>query len=231
MEQSTRKPLHPLLVVAAVAVIVFCAVGIAAITGVLPTSRGNVQPALDPVTEPAARPEPPAAAEPVRPQPPRTKSAAAPQSQRAAANPAPAPAPDARAVPERYEPAPQAAAEPPRAAPAPVCLDCGVIESIREVKQQGEGSGVGAVAGGVAGAVLGNQVGGGRGRDLATVVGAVGGAVAGHQIEKRVRTNSSYQITVRMDDGSVRTFTESAPPAWRMGQRVRIQGDRLTSEG
>ena len=228
MDQSTRKPLHPLLVVAAVAVIVFCAVGIAAITGVLPTSRGTVQPALEPVTEPTARPEAPAA-EPARPQPPRVKSVAAPQSPRAASEPAPER--ETRAAPERYEPAPQAAAEPVRPAPAPVCRDCGVIESIRELKQQGEGSGVGAVAGGVAGAVLGNQVGGGRGRDLATVVGAVGGAVAGHQIEKRVRTNSTYQITVRMDDGSIRTFTESAAPAWRTGERGRIQGDRLTSEG
>jgi len=218
MEQSTRRPLHPLLVIAAVAVILFCAAGIAAITGVLPTSRGTAHPALDPVAESAARTASPVT-EPLPSPQPRVKSVTTPQSSRAATDPAP----------KRYEPTPQAAVETP--APAPVCYDCGVIESIREVKQQGEGSGVGAVAGGVAGAVLGNQVGGGRGRDLATVVGAVGGAVAGHQVERRVRTNSAYQVTVRMDDGNIRTFTEASPPAWRTGQRVRINGDRLTSEG
>lgn len=218
MEQSTRKPLHPLIVVAAVAVILFCAVGIAAITGMIPTTRGTTQPALDPVMEPAVRSP---LTESSRAPQPRAKAVTTPQSSRVTATPAP----------KRYEPAPQAAAEPPARAPAPVCYDCGVIESIREVKQQGEGSGVGAVAGAVAGGVLGNQVGGGRGRDLATVAGALGGAVAGHQVEKRVRTNSIYQITVRMDDGNTRTFNEAAPPNWRTGERVRIDGNRLTSEG
>jgi len=102
---------------------------------------------------------------------------------------------------------------------------------VREVKQAGEGSGVGAVAGGVAGAVLGRQIGGGRGRDIATVAGAVGGAVAGHQVEKHVKSSVIYEITVRMEDGSMRSITESAPPAWRPGDRVRVQGDRLTTQG
>ena len=116
-------------------------------------------------------------------------------------------------------------------APRPICYDCGVVESVREVKQAGEGSGVGAVAGGVAGAVLGRQIGGGRGRDLATVAGAVGGAVAGHQVEKHVKSSVVYEISVRMEDGSLRSITESAPPTWRAGDRVRVQGDRLTTQG
>jgi outer membrane lipoprotein SlyB len=79
--------------------------------------------------------------------------------------------------------------------------------------------------------VLGNQVGGGRGRDIATVVGAVGGAVAGHQVEKHVKRSVGYEIAVTMDDGSERTFTQSERPAWRPGDKVRVEGDRLVARG
>ena len=39
------------------------------------------------------------------------------------------------------------------------------------------------------------------------------------------------KLPVRMDDGSIRTFTEASQPTWRTGDRVRLQGDRLTAEG
>lgn len=109
----------------------------------------------------------------------------------------------------------------PNQPPPMVCRECGVVQSVQALTRPGEGSGVGAVAGGVLGGVLGNQVGRGRGRDAATVVGVLGGAVAGHQIEKSQRTATYYQITVRFDDGSVRTYTQEAPPPWRQGDRVR----------
>lgn len=238
MEHATRKPLHPLIVVAAIAVILFCAVGIAAITGLIPTSRSTAQPALESATEPAAKPDQ-RVSEPAAQPSARVSEAARERAPAPHATTKPAPSRTAQANPPRevaappqpYEPAPRAAAEPVQPAPPAICRECGVIESVREVKQQGQGSGVGAVAGGVAGAVLGHQVGSGRGRDLATVVGAVGGAVAGHQVEKQVKADTSYQISVRMDDGSVRTIHQATPPAWRIGDRVRVQGERLTSEG
>ncbi|RPI46143.1 MAG: glycine zipper 2TM domain-containing protein [Betaproteobacteria bacterium] len=228
MEQVNRSPLHPLVVVAAVAVIVFCAVGVAAITGLIPTSGGTSRPDTEPASTPVEQVTPVPPKEAPRP---RMAAPQAPSKPQAARPTEPAPPPQPASSPQWREPPRVASSEPQPSRTAPVCMDCGVIESVREVQQPGQGTGVGAVAGGVAGAVLGNQVGGGRGRDLATVVGAVGGAVAGHQIEKRVRTNSSYQVTVRMDDGSVRTFTEHALPAWRTGDRVRVQGERVTSEG
>ena len=61
-----------------------------------------------------------------------------------------------------------------------------------------------AVGGAVAGGVLGNQVGRGGGRDIMTIVGAVAGGIAGNQIEKKVKTTKSWEITVRMEDGSTR---------------------------
>jgi outer membrane lipoprotein SlyB len=72
------------------------------------------------------------------------------------------------------------------------------------------------------GGVLGHQVGSGRGNDVATVLGAVGGAVAGNQIEKSARSTKSYEITVRLDDGSSRVINEANPPAWRTGDKVKV---------
>jgi len=102
------------------------------------------------------------------------------------------------------------------------CAECGVIEAVREIDTKGEGSGLGAVGGAVVGGVLGHQVGGGRGKDLATVVGAVGGAVAGNEIEKRVKSSKSYEITVRFEDGSSRVINEASAPSWRTGDRVKV---------
>lgn len=102
------------------------------------------------------------------------------------------------------------------------CVECGVIESVREVDTRGEGSGLGAVGGAVVGGVLGNQVGGGRGQDIATVAGALGGAVAGNEIEKRVKSTKSYEITVRFEDGSSRVIRDVQAPTWRTGDRVKV---------
>ena len=102
------------------------------------------------------------------------------------------------------------------------CAECGVIEAVREIDTKGEGSGLGAVGGAVVGGVLGHQVGGGRGQDIATVVGAVGGAVAGNEIEKRVKSSKSYEITVRFEDGSSRVISEASSTSWRTGDRVKV---------
>ena len=127
-------------------------------------------------------------------------------------------------------PKPQSSVEyskaPVQVASAPValakCIDCGVIESTREVDTKGEGSGIGAVGGAVVGGVLGHQVGGGRGKDVATVIGAVGGVVAGNEIEKRMKTTKSYETTVRLDDGSTRVVRDATAPVWRSGDRVKL---------
>jgi outer membrane lipoprotein SlyB len=104
----------------------------------------------------------------------------------------------------------------------PKCADCGVIESTRAFDKVGEGSGIGAVGGAVAGGLLGHQVGAGRGKTVATVVGAVGGAVAGNEVEKRVKTDKGYEVTVRLDDGSSRVVNQSTAPSWRTGDHVRV---------
>ena len=107
------------------------------------------------------------------------------------------------------------------------CRDCGVVESVREVRQEGEGSGLGAIGGAVVGGLIGNQVGGGRGKTVGAVVGAVGGAYGGNEAEKALRAKKRYDITVRFDDGNTRVFSDSNPPPLQRGDRVRMMNGQL----
>jgi outer membrane lipoprotein SlyB len=177
--------LYPTLLIAAIAVIVFSAVGVATMTGVLPSALSQ-----------GGAPE-------------------------AAATAAGKPGATAAAKP----------AEQRRRTAAAGCPDCGVIESIRAVESPGQGSALGAIGGALVGGVLGNQVGRGSGRTAATVVGAGAGAYAGHELEKNLSKSVRYQVRVRLEDGSVRTFHEAAPPAWTIGQKVRVTERGIVAAG
>lgn len=109
----------------------------------------------------------------------------------------------------------------------------GVVDAIELVRGSsdgigGSGIGAGTVIGGVVGGVLGHQVGGGTGKDVATVVGAVGGAMAGHQIEKSNKQPDAYRIQVRLDNGGYQTVTQPSIADLRVGDRVRIDNDRVS---
>lgn len=108
---------------------------------------------------------------------------------------------------------------------ANACPSCGVVESVQAVQHKGQGTGVGAVAGGVVGGLLGNQMGGGNGKTAMTVLGAVGGGFAGNEIEKRARSETVYNVKVRMEDGTLRTVTQKQAPA--IGQHVSVEGQNL----
>ena len=109
-----------------------------------------------------------------------------------------------------------------------VCNACGTVESIREVEKPGEGSGLGMAGGALGGAVLGKQFGNGRGRDALTILGAIGGGFAGHQAEKSYRTVKSYEVMVRMEDGSLRSIPSTIQPSWRAGDRVKVDGGSIS---
>jgi outer membrane lipoprotein SlyB len=108
-----------------------------------------------------------------------------------------------------------------------VCNNCGTVESVLPVSEQGQGSGAGAVIGGVIGGVLGRQVGNGRGKDVATVAGAVGGAVLGNQIEKSNKTTQHVNIRIRLDDGTFQTIRSETDQGMRIGDKVKIENGRL----
>ena len=108
------------------------------------------------------------------------------------------------------------------------CKTCGQVTEIREVKIEGEGTGLGAVAGGVAGGLIGNQIGKGRGNTVATIAGVAGGAYAGHQVEKKVKSKTEYRVSVRLDNGETRHVNYAQKPAFMQGDRVRIDNGKLT---
>ena len=203
---ETQSRTNPLIAAAAIAVIIFSAVGVGVMTGIIPSSSSKT-------TEAQA---------PVKAEVPKTQSAPAPkQAQSAPSAPKRTAAETPRSAPAN-EPVRVASAPPaPPAAPR-ICASCGSVEAVNVIQQQGEGSGLGAVAGGVAGAVLGNQIGGGSGRKIATVAGAAGGAYAGHQIEKHVKSSKRYDVVVRMEDGSTRTFPYENEPPYRPGAKVKV---------
>lgn len=107
----------------------------------------------------------------------------------------------------------------------------GTVESISTANPTalGNTSGTGAVIGGIVGGMLGNQVGGGRGKTAATVAGVVGGAMIGNEIEQRnaqAAGASSYQVGVRLDNGSYQTLPQADISGLQIGSRVRVENNR-----
>ena len=203
LEASTRGAgnrsgiLYPILLIAAIAVILFSTLGIATMMGWMPSVLSGGNQAMTPGSEPA----PVAKSNANRPRQLTGAPAANPGSDRS------------------------------RASTSATCSDCGVVDSIRVIEVEGQGSGAGAIGGAVVGGILGNQVGRGSGRTAATVVGAGAGAYAGHEIEKNVKKTTRYQVRVRMNDGTYRTFNESAQPALAIGQKVRVTEQGVVAAG
>lgn len=187
MMSENKRPFHPMMLAASIALILFCAAGTAAIMGWIPSSIGRNVDNVDMTNEKQLAAD-------------NTKAGS--ENSRRASHPA-----KTQTIASNEKQA---------------CAECGVIESVRVIETQGEGSGVGAVGGAVVGGLLGNQVGGGHGRDAMTVVGAIGGAVAGNQIEKRSKSTKSFEIVVRMENGTSRVMHEANQPSWRNGDHVKI---------
>lgn len=196
MSESKNRT-NPIMVIAAVSVIIFSAVGIGAMTGVIPSSiSGNSD------TRVADKNDAPKTAS-VTPE----ATVTAQKTKKTSVN----------------EGAKRYANDPVRVATAAhACANCGRVETVKTVEAAGEGSGLGAVAGGVVGGILGNQVGAGTGRAVATIAGAGAGAFAGNEIEKRVKKTLRHDVVVRLEDGTTRTFSYQSMPAFRAGDKVRI---------
>ena len=110
------------------------------------------------------------------------------------------------------------------------CDNCGTVTGVKTINVKGEGTGVGAVAGGVLGGVLGHQIGGGRGKDVATVAGAAGGAYAGHQTEKNMKSKTRYQVAVKLESGTSRTFTYNAATSYKVGDKIKVDSGKLVRQ-
>jgi outer membrane lipoprotein SlyB len=191
--------LYPMLVIAAITVIVFSVTGIATMMGWMPAALSGKEPA------------------------PAAVGGTASESDTRSMTTAPRPAATNQRGPGTV---PSVVT---RAAAA--CGECGIVESIRAVETQGQGSLLGAAGGAIVGGLLGSQLGHGRGRAVTTVAGAGAGAYAGNEIEKHMTRSVRYQVRVRMENGTARTFYRATPPELGVGQKVRITEKGLAAAG
>ncbi len=234
---QTASPAHPLILVAAGSVIVLSLAGVATLAGWLPGSGNtgtHAAPVIDPakmvtapisiqqtVTVPQAKPE-------TRPVDRTIERPVASVRRNVPSTVTPAANTPARITVSSASTFPAS----PTASPAPaICRDCGSIEAVHVVNVEAKASGAGAVAGGLVGAIIGHQIGNGSARDVARVLGAVGGAFAGNQIEKSSKESKRYDVVVRFEDGTSRTFSNDTPPGWQSGDRVRVQNGVLIPRG
>lgn len=201
MPRPVPRLLYPSLVIASVTITIFSLLGIASITGHLPSALADTKPATEAATHLAAQP----AAQATAQAPAQASTAQAPATVTAGTHSAATPAHKA------------------------VCADCGVIESVRAIETQGSGTGLGAVLGGLGGALLGNNIGAGNGRTAMTILGGGAGAYAGNEIEKNSRRHVTWQTRVRMDNGTLRTLSTSHEPQFAAGSKVRIVDGQLVA--
>ena len=232
METNTRR-LHPLLTAAAISVTVFSAVGVAAVTGLIPSSIGSHKQDT-PVQESSALQAPAAEvaqqAEPVIEQPaPQAAPKPAPKkpvAHKSTPKPAAPVAYNDYGTPPPYAQAPAAPVATPRPVVQPGTL--ATVQAVREVKDKGDATALGPIAGGIAGEVLGNQIGKGHGsQKVITVLGAAGGAFAGRAVEQQARGTTHWEVDVRRDDGAAETVRSDVAPSYQPGQRVRLIDGKL----
>jgi len=205
---KTPHRIHPLMAAAAIGVLLVSLTGVAAMTGLLPSSHGSPEPTTV-LSTPTSMNDAKTASNDI--------DATTLKS-----------VPDTNNKPVSH---PATTSSYRQAQTSHVCHTCGRVESVQAVQQTAKPSGLGVVAGALVGGVLGNQVGAGNGRAISTVAGAVGGGFAGNEIEKRTHTTTAYEVRVRMEDGHVRTFPQSSQNNWRVGDRVKVVNGSLTSEG
>lgn len=241
MDNVNVHKTHPLIMGAAIAVILTCLVALGVMTGVVPSpmnraEKQEVATAPDTSTSAATttlrEPSPTGTTTTLRESSPtvttttresRTVTHKTEPRRLTARAPEPAPATGATSSP--------APSHTVASAPAPaVCHTCGTVTSVRAVSQQGEASMIGPAAGALLGGVLGRQIGNGTGRTVATVVGAGAGAAAGTEVERRYKTTTHYVVGVRMNDGSNRSFTYAQAPGVAAGERVRVVDGQLVRD-
>ena len=131
-----------------------------------------------------------------------------------------------------YPTSPYPSSQYPTGSATPVNVEYGRVTNVEVIRTQepGQASGAGAIIGGIAGGVVGNQIGGGSGRDVARIAGIAGGAIAGNAIEKNSKTQirEVYRVSVRSDNGAMRSYDLASSADLRTGDRVRIENGQVS---
>lgn len=112
--------------------------------------------------------------------------------------------------------APLSRVEPKPAQQSP-CGLCGTVEAIRTVEVWDEANRSGGSAESRSSAET----------DGMSVLDTLSSALTGSDDAKSARKRYAYRVTVRMDDGSFRAVSLSSPPAFAVGDKVRVVEGRL----
>ncbi|HET7159342.1 MAG TPA: glycine zipper 2TM domain-containing protein [Burkholderiales bacterium] len=239
MRISNATGMHPVILIAAIAVILTCLFAIGVMTGLISSPLTRTAP-TDQLATATRQPVPGVASgltrEDLRDQRPAVQVPASEPRPRVVEKPS------AARTPERERPpvgrtsdagatgtvaGRTAAPAPAPARVAAACTNCGAVSSVRAVTQQGEAGMIGPAAGTLIGGVAGSQIGSGSGKTIATVIGAGAGAAIGTEVERRSKSTTSYVVGVRMNDGTSRSFTYPNEPGVAVGDRVRVVDGRL----
>jgi len=110
----------------------------------------------------------------------------------------------------------------PKPAASSVCAVCGTIESIRTVEVLDEAS----TTGGAAESKSGTDSAAGSNQAM-SVLDTLSSALTGSEAAKNARKRYAYRVTLRMDDGSFRAISQSSPPVFAVGDKVRVVEGRL----
>jgi outer membrane lipoprotein SlyB len=105
------------------------------------------------------------------------------------------------------------------------CRQCGVINSIRETQQQREGQTPGLGPDSPVGLVLYIPMGPGSKQG-----DAFAGSVGNREWQNRI-SSTRYEYTVRMDDGDFRLVSKDGVSDLQVGDRVRLEGNRIERWG
>lgn len=145
------RRMHPLIAAAAGSIVVVSLLGVAAITGVLPSAKSTNGPA--PTSDASNSPSSQYALTP--PQSSAQSATASQQAQQAQAAQQAQQAQYAQQQAPQRAPAPQPSyaqqSAPPAQQQAAACSSCGTVQSVQPIRTQGHATGLGAVGGAVAG--------------------------------------------------------------------------------
>ncbi len=228
---NIKSSTNPLIVIAAIALILTCLVAIGVMTGIIPSPLANKGTAVKDELSAAPGSKLPAVAS-------TTTTTTTTRESKTALVPKTEPRTEQRTH------TPHRAAERPSvgttqsigptgslagaaSAPSPACLNCGTVSSVRAIKEQGDAGMIGPAAGTAIGGLIGNQIGNGSGKTIATIAGAAVGAGVGTEVERRNKSTTRYVVAVRLNDGSTPTFNYPNSPGVQTGDRVRVVDGRL----
>ena len=105
----------------------------------------------------------------------------------------------------------------------------GTVESVRNVTIANPESGVGTMTGAALGGLGGSQVGHGNGSAAVGIIGAVAGGIIGNRVENQANNRPGFEITVKLDNGELRSITQAADEMFRPGERVRLLSNGYTT--